>query len=305
MSIARAINRGARVLALCAFGVALGCASGGSPDQFGSTKADASLPSYEEIAARHNERAALLQRLWARAVVEFRYIDADGRRKREQGEGHLQFAAPSRFALSVGKLGEIVVYLGCDSQRFWWFERGDASRVSIARHENVGTACADDLGLPAHPLEIIELMGVTALPATGGRVQRSARGEIVVDAPTRAGFRRLALDPRTLELVMIGVYASGAAQPTLLARLEEYDNVEIAGRGGIPPRAASRLVITHSTTDTEIRINLAAMTDGVRQGRIPDEAFDFDTLRSAFGPREILVLDASCPRPALPAQGRR
>ena len=292
-------------VALVAWSVVGGCASNVSRDEFGSTSADASLPSYEEIAASHNERAALLQRLWARAVVEFRYVDADGRRKREQGEGHLQFAGPSRFALSVGKLGEVVVYLGCDSQRFWWFERGDASRVSLARHENVGSPCARDLGLPAQPLEIIELMGVTPLPARGGRVQRSARGEIVVDAPTRGGFRRIAFNPRTMEPTMIGVYAPGEAQPTLLARLEEYDNVEIAGRGGIPPRVASRMVISHAVSDTEIRISLAAMTDGVRQGRIPDEAFDFETLRSAFGPREIIVLDAACARPALSSGGAR
>lgn len=282
--------------------VVAGCATSGGAD---SLAVDASTPSYEELAGRHNERAALLGRIWARAVVELRYVDADGRRRREQGEGHLQFSAPSRFALSVGKLGEVVVYLGCDSQRFWWFERGDASRVSIARHENAGSECSQDIGLPAQPLEIIELMGVTALPTQGGRVQRSARGEIVVDAPTRAGFKRIAFDPRTLEPTMIGVYAPGESQPMLLARLEEYANIDIAGRGGVPPRIPSRLIITHSTTDTEIRINLAGMTDGVRQGRIPDEAFDFDALRSAFAPREVVVLDARCARPALPVGGGR
>ena len=104
---------------------------------------------------------------------------------------------------------------------------------------------------------------------------------------------------------MIGVYAPGESQPMLLARLEEYANIDIAGRGGVPPRIPSRLIITHSTTDTEIRINLAGMTDGVRQGRIPDEAFDFDALRSAFAPREVVVLDARCARPALPVGGGR
>lgn len=292
-------------MALGACVAATGCATQSDTAGFGVQGTDASLPSYEDVAAGYNARAAELQRLWARAVVELRYVDAEGRRKREQGEGHLQFAGPSRLALSIGKLGEVVVYLGCDSQRFWWFERGDASRVSLARHENAGSECARDLGLPAQPLEIIELMGVTLLPERGGRVHRSTRGELVIDAPTGAGYRRLALDPRTYEPTMIGVYARDAQQPTLLARLEEYGNVQIAGRGGIPPRVASRLVITHAESDTEIRINLAAMSDGVRQGRIPDEAFDFDALRAAFSPREIIVLDAACARPAMSSAGLR
>ncbi len=278
-----------------------GCADTSSRSQI-DVRPDASLPSYEEIAARYNERASLLGRVWARAVVEMRYVDAEGARKREQGEGHMQFVAPSRFALSVGKLGEVIVYLGCDEQRFWMFERADADRVSISRHANAGAPCAQDIGLPARPLEIIELMGVLELPLRGGRVQRSARGEIVVDLPSRGGtggFTRIALADNGQEPTMIGVYATGASQPTLLARLEEYDNVQIAGRGGIPPRVASRIVITHAASDTEIRLSLAGMTDGVRERRLPPEAFDFDALMRAFAPSEVRVLDAACPSPAL------
>jgi hypothetical protein len=278
-----------------------GCAGTEHADNI-DVRADAELPSYESLAARYNERAALLGRVWARAVVEMRFVDAEGRRKREQGEGHFQFIAPNRFALSVGKLGEVIVYLGCDDERFWLFERGDADRLSVCRHENAGTACSDSIGLPARPLEIIDLMGVLELPARGGKVRRSTRGEIVIDIPTSAGaggFTRLAMDESRLEPSMIGIYAAGAAQPVLLARLEEYDNVQIAGRGGIPPRVASRIIITHDESDTEIRLWLAAMTDGVREGRLPPEAFNLDSLINAFNPREIRVLDAACPTPAL------
>lgn len=281
-----------------------GAGGGGALD----ARPDASLPSYEEVASRYNDRASLLGRVWARAVVEMRFLDAEGRRKREQGEGHLQFVAPARFALSVGKLGEVIVYLGCDEQRFWWFERGDADRVSVCRHANAGAPCAEGAGLPAHPLEIIDLMGVLELPLRGGRVQRSTRGEIVVDLPGRGsgpdgpgagGFTRIALDPTTYEPTLIGVYARGNAKPLLLARLEEYANVQIAGRGSIAPRMASRVVITHAESDTEIRLSLAGMTDGVREGRIPSEAFDLQALLRVFSPAEVRVLDAACPNPAL------
>jgi len=283
-----------------------GCANnGGAQNGALDARPDASLPSYEEVASRYNERASLLGRIWARAVVEMRFVDANGRRKREQGEGHLQFIAPARFALSVGKLGEVIVYLGCDEQRFWWFERGDADRVSVCRHANAGSPCAESVGLPAQPLEIIDLMGVLEFPVRGGRVQRSMRGEIVIDLPARGagaaagGFTRVALDPSTYEPVLIGVYQRGGAQPVLLARLEEYQNVQIAGRGGIAPRMASRIVITHAESDTEIRLSLAGMTDGVREGRIPPEAFDLQALLRAFSPADVRVLDAACPSPAL------
>lgn len=301
MTRARAATRGLRAALVGAAIVVGGCA--GTASRTGiDVRPDASLPSYEEVAARYNERASLLGRVWARAVVELRYVDGEGSRRREQGEGHLQFIAPSRFALSVGKLGEVIVYLGCDEQRFWMFERADADRVSISRHANAGAPCADDIGLPARPLEIIDLMGVLELPLRGGRVQRSARGEIVVDLPSRVGtggFTRVAIASNGQEPTMIGVYANGAAQPTLLARLEEYENVQIAGRGGIAPRVASRIVITHAESDTEIRLSLAAMTDGVRERRLPPEAFDFDALVRAFAPSDVRVLDAACPVPAL------
>lgn len=301
---ARAGALGAAALLAAMLGAALpGCAGAGSREGI-EARPDDALPSYEEVAARYNQRASLLSRLWARAVVEMRYLDAEGARKREQGEGHLQFVAPSRFALSVGKLGEVIVYLGCDDQRFWWFERGDADRVSVCRHANANQPCAESVGLPARPLEIIDLMGVLPMPPRGGRVQRSLRGEIVVDLPSRyggGGFTRIAIDPNRYEPTMIGLYAPGEAQPSLLARLEEYENVQIAGRGGIAPRVASRMVITHAASDTEIRLSLAAMTDGVRERRLPDDAFDLAALMDAFAPREVRVLDAACPTPALPS----
>ncbi|MGP1309171.1 MAG: hypothetical protein ACTS27_03110 [Phycisphaerales bacterium] len=289
--------------ALAAIAMIAGCASDAQRGAI-QVSDDATLPSYEQVAERYNQRTALLGRVWARAVVEMRFLDAEGRRKSEQGEGHLQFIAPSRFALSVGKLGEVLLYLGCDDHRFWWFERGDANRVSVCRHANADQPCAEGVGLPARPLEVIELMGVLELPARGGRVQRSARGEIVVDVPSRTAqgaFTRVALDPSRYEPTMIGLYDTGRAQPVLLARLEEYANVSISGRGGIPPRVASRIVITHAESDTEIRLSLAAMTDGVREGRMPPEAFDFEALRRAFAPGEVRVLDAACPSPALPS----
>jgi hypothetical protein len=289
----------AALVGVCA--MLAGCAGTKHADNI-DVRADAALPSYESLAARYNERTELLGRVWARAVVEMRFVDSEGRRKREQGEGHLQFIGPDRFALSVGKLGEVIVYLGCDDERFWWFERGDADRVSVCRHENAGTACSESIGLPARPLEIIDLMGVLELPARGGKVQRSTRGEIVIDIPgSGGGFTRLAMDESRLEPSMIGIYTTGATQPVLLARLEEYDNVQISGRGGIPPRVASRMIITHDESDTEIRLWLAAMTDGVRERRLPPEAFNLDSLINAFNPREIRVLDAACPNPAIPS----
>lgn len=292
------------MLALLVLLLTLGCKSTTSTSDTPRTDPP---PTYEQIAETYNARAERLDRLWARAVVQVRYLDEDGDRRSVQGEGHLQLIQPSRLALSAGKLGETLFWLGGDAERFWVFELGDASRASVGRHENVGRPCAQALAAPVHPLEAIDLLGVVPLPeASEGVIQPAVAWSedgraIVVEILGRFGPMRLFLTPVEMLPVRIELLDPSTSAPAVVATLEDHERIDLSGSPGFNPRVATRVVITHPDSESEIRLSLSDMNDGSGRGRLADAAFTFETLLRAYRPDEVLVLDADCERPALAA----
>jgi len=273
-----------------------------SPTGSPSPAAAGPPPSYPEIADRFNERADRLGRIWANATAQFSYLDEQGDRHNEQGEGHLQLITPDRFALSIGKISEVLFWLGCDADRYWFFEMYEGNRVSIGRHRNIGSPCNRDLGLPANPIDIIDLLGVTPLPIDApGETSWSTNGKwLVVDAPGRATWRRLFLDPETLLPQRVELYdPTDTSAPIVFSSIELYESVTLEGVGGFFPKAPSRLQIDHEQSGTSIRLFLHNMNDGKTRGRLSDAVFTFESLVEAFGPEEITVLDQHCESPAL------
>lgn len=274
------------------------------------------VEAYDDIATRWNARAADLARIWARAVVQIEFIDADGDRRNEQGEGHLQLIQPAQFALSIGKLGEVMLWLGADASRYWVIEPGDASRASVGSDATLGLPCHRSLGLPAHPLDILDLMGVTPLPLKAEVASRNLAPPwatrtrdgrlLVVEAPGRLARRRMFLDPETLLPRRIQLFASDRPSQVesamITADLTDPEPVTLRDRGGFFPRVASRIAIVHTESDTRIVLHLSDMSDGRdRSGRLSPRVFDFDSLTSAFGIARVDRLDADCDRLASPA----
>lgn len=295
MGFLRAAALAVVVALLCA------CASGrsGAP----SEAPRQAPPSYDEIAARYNERADRLGRIWANATARITYLDEAGKPHTEQGEGHFQLIAPDRFALSIGKISEVLFWIGCDHDRHWFFQMYEGDRVSVGRNDNIRRPCSSDLGLPASPVDIIDLLGVTPLePTELGATSWSINGKwLVVDTPGRLTWRRLFLDPETLLPARIELYdPDDTTEPVVIATIEENDKVELDGVGGFMPRAPSRLQIDHKASGTSIRLFLHNLNDGKTSGRLSDAVFSFGSLVEAFGPDEVIVLDRRCPEPALP-----
>lgn len=285
---------------LCVTVVLCSCAAS---RQTGQASADRGQPpSYREVAVRFNERADRLGRIWANATARFSYIDEDGKRHTEQGEGHFQFIAPDHFALSIGKISEVLFWLGCDDDRYWFFQMYEDDRASIGRHTNLGKPCSRDLGLPASPIDIIDLLGVTPLdPDANGVTSWSTNGKwLIVDTSGRLAWRRLFLDPATYLPARVELFdPNETSEPIVTAMIEEYDRVVLDHFGGFMPKAPSRLQIDHRASETSIRLFLHNMNDGKTRGRLSDAVFDFESLVEAFGPDEIIVLDQLCPDPAI------
>ncbi|RMD60442.1 MAG: hypothetical protein D6824_09500 [Planctomycetota bacterium] len=304
----------AACLSACAHSVLVGCAA--TP---GAATADtvapaqqhpaSAAPSYDEIARRWNERASELNRIWARAVVQLRYRDAEGAVHNEQGEGHLQLLQPARLALSVGKLGEILLWLGCDETRYWLIETNDTRRASVGRHATVGMPCHRSLGLPAHPLDMLDLMGVTPLP-TQQEILDTGRPPgwvtwtrnhtlLVVEAPARFGRRRMFLDPATLLPRRVQLFPferpSPHDQPAITADLSDPIPVTLRTRGGFYPKMASRVEINHPESGARIVLHFSDATDGRdRSGKLSPRVFDFESLVQALAVEQIDTLDADC-----------
>lgn len=274
-----------------------GCAAPRRPQTIERTDAP---PAFATVAARYNDRVSRLDLIWARAVVELRYVDDKGRRRREQGEGHLQIRQPYEVALSVGKLGETYAWLGGDRERYWFFDKFEEPRVAVGRHENAGRPCSDSLGLPATPREMIDLMGVTPIPSSGGQTAWSEDGRwLLAWFPRGGAVERMTLHPETLLPARIEFAANGEA-PDLIATLGNHEGVRQGDEGGYFPRMASRIDILHVSSDTRVTLHLSAMEDGASgRGKLSDAAFDFNTLSRVFAPTQIHVLDMNCPVPAI------
>ena len=279
-----------------------GCASTGTREP--APVINAEPPTYAEIATAHNERASRLPRLWARAAVRMQYTDDDGDRRREQGEGHLQIIAPARLALSVGKVGEVLFWLGSDDHRFWWFDLSENSRASVARHENVLLPCVSEIALPVHPLDLLDLLALREIPATGPAPVLDPEGRAVVDFPTPAGARRVFFDTDTMYPARVELWWRGEASPAIIAELEEYERVDLPSVPGVDPRLASRVTITHVDSDTLMTLFLSDMSDGSRFGRLSPGVFDFEELVGSLDPKTIIVLDEDCATPALDVSSR-
>ncbi len=228
------------------------------------------------------------------------YRDPEGRRHREQGEGHLQLVRDAdQLALSVGKLGETYVYLGSNASEYWWLDLTEQHRAWVGRHDRVSGP--GQAGVPVHPLDLMDVLGVRPLPAGAGQsasVGWSADGRLLgVTLPARWGQRRTWLDPDTFEPVRVELLdRSGAA--ALTARLWDYKAVAappgmVSGVAG--PRIATSIDLEVPATET--RIELRLFDPANRRGYPKAAAFDLAALLNAYAipPGSVTRLDGPTP----------
>lgn len=257
-------------------------------------------PAYSEVASAFNQRVELLHRLWARTTLIVEQPDPDdpGGRLRDQAEGHLQLERPDRFALSVMKLGDIYFYLGSNEERYWWIDRLSEERIALfGRHARATPERAELLGIPIHPLDMMDLLGVTPLPddsgtpigpTTEGRVAWAESGLLSVEVPARWGSRRVVFDPATYEPVRVEMLDSTGAV-SLVSELSRYNPIRVRGRGLPGPGVARRAVIEAPRHGATLTIDLYEPENK----EISEQAFSFEALVRAYvRGGEVIDLDA-------------
>lgn len=271
--------------------------------------------SYREAATRYNRHVAGLERLWARSVVEVRWIEEDGDRRSEQGEGHFVFVPPQRVALSVGKLGKVILWAGSNDERYWLIDNQGDGVAYVGKHPSVEVVAPTGDGemrgpLPFKPDDVPFLLGLRPLPVDeelanrgdGRAVARTDNRAYVVTPP--GGRVSLHLEPERMLPIRVDLFD---AEGKLAARgeLSEHERLDQVGTpvatwptlateatlrpadpdrpGRVDPEQRMRLILSGLTTDTR---------------KIKDRAFDFDTLLRVYEPEEVTMLDPPTQRVA-------
>lgn len=265
-------------------------------------------PKYADIVAGMNERAALLKRVWARSVTSFSWTDHENNARNEQGEGFFQLIQPTSLALDIGKVGEVIVWAGCDAKRYWLIRRNDEKTAVVGRHNGPGVDRLAEEGFPATPLDLIALSGVTPLDPNAKPLALGWTSDNwwLLEIGTKAQSVRMEIDPRNAEPRKITFLRN--AVPLIESELTNYAPVEVAERS-LWAKMATRIAVTDLFTQSRLTIGLEGMSDGIRgrskgNERMKPVTFDFETLCERLGVTSIEDLDAPsvpAPRPAAPA----
>jgi hypothetical protein len=286
----------AAAIALAACAGLAGCESAGKDEPNGGLTPITLTPakvSYEEVAQRHNANAQNLRALFSDVVVRLSFLNEQGERQDEQGEGRLQMVQPSYFAMSIGKLGEIVFWLGADEDEYWWFDFSTDRRILfVGRHELYEQSRARALGVVVPPRQLMTLLGTTMLPATGGLVQGSSDGKLVgVTVTTTEGGRKRLWYPTTGERMMVPVKIEIYGRTGELEMVADLSNPQTANiRGvGVQPLVPTRVAIGHIQSESKITLDLSGMQDGIE--RMTEEAFSYRSLYKRLKATEAYSLD--------------
>lgn len=251
------------------------------------------LPTYAEVYAKAEERVGALDRFWAIAVVGLRYRDAEGEARREQGEGHLQVVRPSRVALTIGKLGETYLLLGCDEERFWWIERLETRRAYVGGQEGARNLALERVGVPVLPTDVLVLADMVRWPEPGsddaGRVvPADGPGLFAVEFEEAGRLRRVTLTRSVFDPVAVELFAE---EGKLVARseLSQHERVENRMEPLRPQRVPARINIDVPSAESRIELNLSQMEISERRPRAL--VFDLNELIERFGIEEIIRLE--------------
>lgn len=287
---------------LAAAVLAQGCTGDGVHTQPSAIQRGAP-PAYSEVAAKYNERVGRMDRLWARTVIRVSYRDKDGAERHDQLEGHLQYLRPDRLLLTFDKVGNTYAALGSNEAKYWWIEKTDGAKAYVGAHGEADPALIKQLGLPVHPLNFIELLGITPLPESAAgdmKVSWSPDGRsLVVVAPGRMAPRRLWLDPdryvptRVEILEPDGSVAIGAD----LGTFAQYQDVKVQ----TPVAHWSPIIPTELEAVQErdhLRVRITLFAPETAGSKPKASAFDLDHLLQTFDVKEVVDLNQQPVRPA-------
>lgn len=251
--------------------------------------------AYSEIAAAHNGRIAQLQTIYGLGVLEVRWIDIDGHSHKDQGDMELWINLPRKTALRVEKVGEVLLWVGSDDERYWVFDHlGKEKILQTGRHEG-GWTGEQGLAFAIKPLAMIDLMGLTPLPqspATEPTVQFDAKRDAwEVESQGSGGVMRLFFDRKTL-LPQHVEFLNERGAVLAFSDLKRYESVR---RKGMNPAAYPKMAQIIDITEVkpgmkdpgQVKVAVNEYTDGLIDDQPFDRVFNLSRLMGSFQPDRV------------------
>ncbi|VAX35761.1 hypothetical protein MNBD_PLANCTO03-271 [hydrothermal vent metagenome] len=269
-----------------------GCAAPGGGVRFDQPEV---MPTYDEVASRFNTRVERLNRVWARVNLTLHSPKESGGTNVDRAEGYLQLEQPDRTSLSIMKLGETYFYMGSDATGYWWLDMSDSETKTAlyGTHADATPELVMELGLPVHPRELLDLIGITPLPVRAdgergspGRVDWDRkRGLLRVESPAMWGTRVLWLNPVTMAPQRVEL-RDGRGVVRASCDMGRYISAPVRGDGRVPPKLASQYKVEMPTTGVRATLELY----GAQNKPINPRAFDFADLVESYGIDEVYFL---------------
>jgi len=245
---------------------------------------------YTKIIRAHNNRVGSLKRLWARAVVEARWTEDNGRKRFEQGDGHLILSFPDKSALTVGKLGEIMFWAGASGREYWLFDQQ-------AKLLHIGRTDAPQIGRTLHrspllvrPSDIPHLIGVLPLPElpakSTGQIHARQQGDLIIIEPPGQQIR-LFFNARTHRPTRI-VILNKKRQTLVTAELTNFKRME-KQNSAIGPYIPTTINIHVADRMGRLTVYLTDATNA--EEKVKTKLFNLDFLHGYLKPERIINLD--------------
>jgi hypothetical protein len=214
-----------------------------------------------------------------------------GEREKNQIEGSMQWHLPSKFSLRGDKVGQTLFWVGSNERQYWSIDVGsDEAFAVVGAHAQLTPRKVASLGLPAHPLDVLEALCVTPLPSDAQVKWGRAAGTLDVQSKAQLGVLvTRTLDARTLEPRRVELVTQ-SGQTLLRAELSRIRSVPVVGNTFSPAMIATQIDMTLPSEDTRITLLLSDPQnpglDSLRQ-----RPFDPQALLKAHNVQQVRDLD--------------
>lgn len=272
-----------------------GCPKPGERNLNGDAPA-AEAVTYPQFAAAYNRRVGKIERLWARVTMEVRWVDEQGNKHFEQGDGQLIVRKPDEMALAIGRLGNTMYWLGCDAKRYWMFELNPpkdqprtayiGSRALAHRHR---------LPWPIHPDQLLGILGISPInqemPDDDVRWHVDGQQGTLQSHAEPSNGSQVVFDVKYQRLLQRTV-SRGENEVLLYADLSKYKPLKLVNKPpGAFPDVATRFELKLPPQQAQLSMTLSEMTND--PSKIRDVQFNFEKLIKALKvePKDVIDLD--------------
>ncbi|MEX2214964.1 MAG: hypothetical protein WD768_12590 [Phycisphaeraceae bacterium] len=251
-------------------------------------------PTYAELVRRHNERIKGIEKFWARAVIELRWVDSKGGNRFEQGDGSLVLDLPLKSSLTLGKLGQTKLWAGSNDTYFWLFDQLEGTKLYLGRQDGKPLDVASDHSqrsspLPVRPVDIPALLGILPIPEPREgepvpQVKWQNTSFIIEPPGTGARYHYHPIHYQVLGVALL----DDRGRPLLVSELKWPQRIEKTG-ALIGPYINTRVAVTTPGEPGGMTLFLTEMTDDPQ--RVNPKVFDLDFLRNMMKADTVIAIE--------------